>query len=404
MKPPLSDAVDFRQLELNALLEITKAINNNLPEESLYKIFHFTLRSNLIIKKLALFIFDHIWECKTHFGLQHPIANINLQIFDNHPQNSWIVNKGEYGDVVDEFDVLIPIAHKNRILAYIFADGDETFGEHAKKEKFNFIETVGNILMVAIENKRFGRKQLEQEALRKELEIAAQVQSMLFPKKLPSTEHFDFAATYIPHHSIGGDYYDYIKVDKNKFFVCIGDVSGKGVPAAIYMSNFQATLRTLVYQRLSLHDIVKQLNHLTKINTGGDYFVTFFIALINIENSSIEYVNAGHNAPILFNNDHLEFLEVGTTILGALDILPFINIGTLNYTTGTLLFMYTDGITETENSLGEAFEIQRITDFLQKDNLNLKDKHNSLINTLNDFKGSEMRYKDDITLFSCLLK
>lgn len=405
MQAQSSDSVDFRQLELNALLEITQAINNNLSEESLYKIFHFTLRSNLIIRKLALFVFETSWECKTYFGLDHPINNINLDILNNETRKSWILDKGQFGEVVDEFDVLIPIAHKNKTLAYIFADGDETFGELAKKEKFSFIETIGNILMVAIENKRFGRKQLEQEALRRELEIAAEVQSMLFPKKLPVTNEFEFAATYIPHHSIGGDYYDYIKVDKNKFFVCIGDVSGKGVPAAIYMSNFQATLRALVYQGLSLLNIVEQLNHLTRVNTGGDYFVTFFIALVDIPTKSIQYVNAGHNSPVLISNGNIEFLEIGTTILGALDKLPFINIGSLSFTNNSLLFMYTDGMSETENKYEESFEIDRITQFLiQNKDLSLKDQHIGLITELDNFKGSEMRYKDDITLFSCLLK
>jgi sigma-B regulation protein RsbU (phosphoserine phosphatase) len=103
-----------------------------------------------------------------------------------------------------------------------------------------FIQALSNIIIVAIENKKLARKQLEQEAFRKELEIASDVQQFLFPDKLPNTERLKMEASYLPHDLVGGDYYDFIPINKNQFLLCVADVSGKGIPAALMMSNFQA--------------------------------------------------------------------------------------------------------------------------------------------------------------------
>src|SRR5690606_33837514 len=147
----------------------------------------------------------------------------------------------------------------------------------------SFVQTFTSIIVVAIENKKLARKELEQEVFRKELEIAREVQSMLFPKELPDTDKVRAFASYLPHHTIGGDYYDYIQQDENNFLVCIADVSGKGIPASLLMSNFQASLRTLVRQTNDLKQIVNELNFVIKANAKGERFITFFVAAFDLQ-------------------------------------------------------------------------------------------------------------------------
>src|SRR5690606_29458738 len=125
----------------------------------------------------------------------------------------------------------------------VFVGGlDKNEDGSVDEDGLRFIQALSNIIIVAIENKKLAAKQLAQEAFRKELEIASDVQQYLFPESLPNTDILKVEASYLPHDIVGGDYYDYIPINKDQFLICIADVSGKGIGAALMMSNFQASL------------------------------------------------------------------------------------------------------------------------------------------------------------------
>jgi sigma-B regulation protein RsbU (phosphoserine phosphatase) len=395
---------EIKELELNALLEITQAINSNLPEESLYKIYNFTLRSNLNITKLALFVFDEDWQCKAHFGTKHPYYKIKLLPEFKTIQDITHLREFKHCEFT-EFDIIVPVAHKTTTLALVFVGGlDQYDVRYESEDGIRFIQALSNIIIVAIENKKLARKQLEQEALRKELEIARDVQQFLFPKKLPNTDVLKVEASYLPHDRIGGDYYDYIPMNKNQFLICVADVSGKGIPAALMMSNFQASLRTLVRQTPNLTDIVEALNYQVLENTKGEKFITFFAAIYDIRLKTMVYVNAGHNPPILWDRQHgIRLLEDGSTVLGAMDPLPFLNEGFLTDIDDFLIFCYTDGLTETTNEAGREFGVETLLKYFQNDHIytrDLKKIHEDIIVALDEFKGNK-GYHDDITILSC---
>lgn len=398
----LKKQVEKKELELNALLEITQAINSNLPEESLYKIFNFTLRSNLNLRKMALFVLDEVWNCKVHFGTQKNYAKTRLD--ERVKLIKSIHSMSEFDNCdFDEFDLVIPVAHKTDTLALVFIGKlDETLSEHEHAESLKFIQALSNIIIVAIENKKLARKQLEQEAFRKELEIASDVQQFLFPKKLPNTERLRVEASYLPHDRVGGDYYDYVPINKNQFLICVADVSGKGIPAALMMSNFQASLRTLLRQTPNLTEIVEALNYQVLENTKGEKFITFFGAVYDLSLNTMVYVNAGHNPPILYTpEDGIRLLEDGSTVLGAMHPLPFMNEGFITGLKNFTLFAYTDGLTETTNEAGQEFGLQSLQDyFTNNKEKDLKTIHQDIIVTLDGFKGRNS-YRDDITLLSC---
>lgn len=393
---------DIKDMELNALLEITQAINNNLPEDDLYKIYNFTLLANLNIKKLALYVLDDEWNCKVNYGtienfkkLSLPEAMLKIEAIT--PLNQLDLDGIE---PFREFEISIPIAHKNRKLALVLVDGNAS-PEHGAINT-NFIQALSNIIIVAIENKKLVRRQLEQEMIRRELAIAGNVQKFLFPKNLPNNATIKAAAFYQPHHSIGGDYYDLIEVGDRKFIFCIADVSGKGIPAALLMSNFQASLRTLLRKTIDLAEIVYELNRQIMNNAEGHHFITFFMGYFDCDANRLQYVNSGHIPPILIPKDGVgELLEKGSTVLGAFDKLPFLNIGVLEDLPDFLICTFTDGLTEISNEDGEEYGMERVYDLLANNPmLDPEEINEKIIGDLKTFKGNNS-YMDDITIFTC---
>ena len=400
----LKTKFEIKELELNALLEITQAINNNLSEESLYKIYNFTLRSNLNIRKLALFVLDEEWSCKVSFGTNKIFSKSHLLPEFKTIQDITHLKhfkKCEFS----VFDIIIPVTHKSTTLALVFVGGlEKDDPRYENEDGIKFIQALSNIIIVAIENKKLVRKQLSQESFRKELEIASDVQQFLFPDKLPDTSLLKIEASYLPHDMVGGDYYDYIPINKNQFLICVADVSGKGIPAALMMSNFQASLRTLLRQTPNIRDIVEALNFQVLENTKGEKFITFFAAIYDIRLRTMVYVNAGHNPPILIDRKNgLMLLEEGSTVLGAMHPLPFLNEGFITDIDDFLLFCYTDGVTETINEEGREFGTERLLDYFRSKDIMVKGLstiHQDIIVALDTFKGTR-GYHDDITILSC---
>ncbi|HCX22266.1 MAG: hypothetical protein CMB80_19335 [Flammeovirgaceae bacterium] len=393
----MPNSLDIRDLELNALLEITQAINNNLAEEDLYKIYRFTVLADLKVKQLALYVKDDNWECKVHFGTQSDWSKTFL------PQEFWDITTGR--SLTDKdgefsiFDEIIPVLHKDRLLAIIFVGGQEN-----QTSDSTFLRALTNIIIVAIENKKLARKQLQQEAYRKELEIAKRVQNFLFPKELPQTHRLKIEAVYLPHQDVGGDYYDYLTIDNDRFLVCVADVSGKGVPAALLMSNFQASLRTLVRKTQDPDEIVRELNHVITDSGNAENFITFFLGIYDFNEKTFEYVNCGHNPLFLVKKDEVIELNDGTTILGMFDPLPFLNTVKLENLDEFMFFGYTDGLTETFNKKDDQFGEERLKAFFE-DGLpeDINQLHTKIFKSLDDFR-QDTPYRDDITMLSCLVK
>ena len=394
--------LERKDLELNALLEVTQAINANKTEEELYKIFNFTIRANLQVKKLALYVYDERWSCKVNYGTKNNFIKQRLpEYFQTETHVSRI--DGLVHTEFAEFDCAIPVAHRAEVLAIVFVGGFDS--EHSTYEdSVKFIQALSNITLVAIENKKLARKQLEQESLRKELEIASDVQQFLFPEKLPNTERLKLEASYLPHDMVGGDYYDFIPINKNQFLICVADVSGKGIPAALMMSNFQASLRTLLRQTPNLREIIEALNFQVMENAKGEKFITFFAAIYDLQLKTMVYVNAGHNPPLLVKTDgEIMLLEEGSMVLDAVPELPFINEGFLTNLDDFLLFLYTDGLTETVNESEKDFGQESLMNYFSNPAnrvKNLSTIHQDLIVALDAHKGRNP-YHDDITILSC---
>ena len=392
----------IKDIKLNSLLEITKAINNNFSTEQLLQIFEDVLENQLNIGKLVLFSNENEkgWKCILKYGVGAEYNEINVER-DLLPITEIGTINFSKKQLNKAFEIVVPVYHKSQPLAYVLIGDLEDKVEVSPAIKhLPFVQTLTSIIVVAIENKKLAKENIRQAALRRELELASEMQSMLFPSQLPRDNKLDTAAFYLPHQQVGGDYYDFIWLNENECAFCVADVSGKGVAAALLMSNFQANLRILFNHTTSLTELVKELNTKVMASAKGEKFITLFIAKYNLITRTLTYVNAAHNPPLIATENSISSLKIGCTGLGMFDEITKIKEGIVNITPGTTIVCYTDGLVELENDNSEDFGMDSLKEIIKKNpKLDMKSLNKLIMETIITYKQSKP-YIDDIALFS----
>jgi sigma-B regulation protein RsbU (phosphoserine phosphatase) len=214
---------------------------------------------------------------------------------------------------------------------------------------------------------------VEQETLRRDLALAAEVQKRLLPTSVPSGSVAEFAAISVPARSIGGDYYDFIQVGDQRIGIALADVSGKGIAAALIMSAVQASLRLIASDDdISLPRLAAKMNEFLYRTTPGNKYATFFYALVDADQRQLRYVNAGHNPPYLVratadpaDEAHMQELTVGGAVVGMLPGLSY-EEAVLDLQAGDVLLAFTDGVSEAHNPVGAEFGEERIKAVLRE--------------------------------------
>lgn len=392
--------LNLKQLQINRILTITQAINNNVSAKGLYDMYNSFLSWEMGVKKMALMVKeDEEWTCASFIGVEEDL--IKLDISEELAKHQRIKNLDEEKDhpLIGQFDIVIPVLHKETAIAYTFIGG---FSENEDMyNKVQFITTITNIIAVAIENKRLFRRQLEQEGLKREMELASEMQRMLIPSSLPTEQAYEMASIYKPKLGVGGDYFDYLELEDGKLAFCIADISGKGVAAALLMANFQANFHSLILKRSRLDTFVRELNQSLFRITKGEKFLTFFIAEYDPKTQLMSYVNAGHNPPVMAMNDEVHLLTQGCTILGSFIELPEVEVGQISLTHDATILTFTDGLTDLRNDKGDYFDEEQLQDFVQTNSsLNAEGFNTSLMNKIEQFIG-ENTYPDDFTVLTC---
>ena len=392
--------IELKDIKLQALLEITNAINSNLPIEQLLNLFSFILKEQLGFKKFILLHHQEEWNCLVKTGYKGKIELKEVEKdFERFKEITLV--ESSTNTIIKEFQAIVPVFHLNKALAYLLISSSSVSHE-LEPSHFSFTQTLANIIAVAIENQRLVKQNIIKERISKDLEVASEMQKLLFPSELPSNRKMDLSASYIPRHAIGGDYYDFIPLGDEEYIICIADVSGKGISAALLMANFQATIRTLFkYQRFEMTFLMEELNKKVMKSTKGEKFITFFIAHYNAHTRKMKYVNAGHNQPFLLHGRKITALNEGCIGLGMLDELPYVNVGKLTLSPNTTFVLYTDGVVELENKDGEHFGVNRLIDNVKAySTLKMEDMNNILFSKLDEWKG-ELNFVDDTAVFSC---
>ena len=303
-----------------------------------------------------------------------------------------------------DYQLAIPVLRQQQRVAYFFVGG--LLPDSNLEALAAFLSSLANLLIGAVENRRLGQQRILDAAVRREIEIAQQVQNLLFPSHLPNDQDLTVERSYLPHAEMGGDYYDVVEVDADHVLLCVADVSGKGVPASLLMSNFQAGLRTLLRQGADLATIVPELNHLLFRNSGGEKFITAFLGLYHRRTRRLQFVNAGHNDPMLISDQGpVQYLKAGTVMLGIIEHLPGLEVGEVQVLPQSMLFLYTDGLTEVFDQHGAEFGEEGVLRTLQRNRyLSLARLHQELLADIKKANVNGEKFADDVTILSCRFK
>lgn len=396
------DRLKMSKFKLDALLDITLSINANLPTAELLRKYESILRDELGIDKILLFKYGEQWEPLLNSGFPESLkASVDVE-------NDLLCFREIQTEVVQKHfravDFIIPVLHNNEPSAYVLIGDIDEEGEGMSPliKHLNFIQTISGIIVVAIENQRLFRESLRQEALRRELELAARMQMMLIPDntRLPSDNLIRAKGFYYPHYEVGGDYYDFMQLSENVAGFCIADVSGKGMSAALLMSNFQASLRALFTAGASLEELIRTLNTLVVTNSAGERFITLFIARYNTETRELEYINAAHNPPVIINTrtGQSSLLRQSCVGVGMLDEIPCVRTETLTLKNPTKIICYTDGLSELKDDGGRDYGIAPLVKHFPNGKP-LAENIESLIRDI-DISSNNQRLFDDVSILA----
>lgn len=391
------------QDRLNILLDLAQTINEEHSVEELLAEFESVLLEQLEVGKVLVFTYHNIvWKNVLSSGVcEEELANIDVE--RDLKQYTQIENiTVSHPTQLKGFDAVIPLFHRHNCIGYVLiGDVDEEHqGISPTIKHLKLIQIISNLIIVFIENKKMQTALLEQEAMKKEMELASRIQNQLVPKndQLPVSNKYNISVYYKPQFEVGGDYYDFIKLSNNVLGFCIADVSGKGIAASLVMSNFQAVFRALFSTRINLKTLIHQLNDKVNESANNEKFITMFLAKYNTLTRKLSYVNAGHLPPLLFDRakDKLVNLDKGCIGLGMLDEIPSIEIGKVKVAKGSKFVAFTDGLVELEN--GDQIEsgLEHIEDILSnKDSFDTNMKEIKTLITQHMQEGSVF---DDVTI------
>ncbi|GAB4322577.1 MAG: hypothetical protein Kow0074_14260 [Candidatus Zixiibacteriota bacterium] len=260
-----------------------------------------------------------------------------------------------------------PIRGKDDVVGCVVIVNKLTGGNFTERES-DLLAKLVSFASVAVENARLLAESLEKQRLEQELSLAADVQRTLVPQAQLNVCGATVDSLYIPARRVGGDYFDVLPGPGESFFLAIGDVSSKGVPAALLMTAARSVVRAAARRTGSVADIVNEINRVVcdDLTEQKEMFITFFLALIDPQAKTITYSNAGHLPPLLrrVHDGRIDQLGQGGVFLGQFDDFQYIE-STVSYQPGDRLLGYTDGIIEAANKKGELFGRKRLEEFLK---------------------------------------
>ncbi len=293
--------------------------------------------------------------------------------------------------------VCVPLIAKSELIGILTV--------YNKKRGLSFSEEDQRLLSIIsaqsaqiVENARLYEEEEALFRVQEEIKLASQIQNDLLPNKFPEISGYDIAGKSVPAQLIGGDYFDFIQIVDSRLAVCLGDVSGKGLPAAMLMSNLQATVRSQAYLDASAKDCTQRSNKLLFHNTDLGKFVTFFYGILDAEAHKLCFSNAGHDNPFLLKKDSEPLrLKTGGIVLGFVEDVPF-EQESISVEKGDILVVFSDGITEAMNENEEEFGEDRLVEAVtsKRDDSAIGIIEN-VMNEANRHAGS-MSQMDDMTI------
>jgi len=259
----------------------------------------------------------------------------------------------------------VPLQTKDRIIGLIYVDSPFVLREFTKDD-LSLLTVMANIAAIRVEGARLAEVEQAERIMKRDLSQAAEIQRGILPEKAPDVPGLDLAGVNTPCRTVGGDYYGFFPYSGGRVALALGDVSGKGMPAALMVMAFEARLRVLAEDPGSAASLVQRLNKVTCANCPSNRFITFFFGILDRAKGELSFANAGHNPPIVVRTSgKVEMLEGGGPVLGVLDIAPY-NEDHTKFGPGDLLVIYSDGVTEANSTAEEEYGEERLIEVLQQ--------------------------------------
>ena len=298
-------------------------------------------------------------------------------------------------------ELLLPLAVKDRLLGFLSL-GPKLSEEPYSAGEMQLLQSVAAQTGLALENTRLteavAAEVAQRERLNRELEIAREVQQRLFPQGVPAIPGLEYAGKCRPASSVGGDYYDFVSMCDGRVGIAIGDISGKGVPAALLMASLQASLRGLAISNPpALSTLMENLNRLIYDASPSNKYATFFYGVYDPNTREFSYVNGGHNPPMIFRGAEVLRLEAGGPVVGLFGPARYTQ-SSVQLQSGDTLLLFTDGISEAMNNNDEEFDETRLIDALHSANgMRAPELIDHIMQACDDFAAGAPQH-DDMTL------
>lgn len=399
---------------LESLVDASRVLNSTLDLEELLTLFMEVATRELRADRSTLYLVDEknqeLWSMITQgpemVEIRLPIGQgiagkvaatgeiINIDDPYNDPRFYREIDK-QTGYITRNI-LCMPMRNKEAEIIGVMQILNKFSGPFNQDDEF-YLENLSLQASIAVENAKLHKEALERRRLEAELKLAFQIQMNLLPDVDPQLKGYSISGLNVPCLEVGGDYYDFISL-AGKLGIAIGDVCGKGIPASLIMANLQAALRVLAPTSNSPGDIVDKINKLLQSASTPNKFITFFYSLLDLEQKTLVYTNAGHNPPIVLREgNQVELLSTESLILGAFHdaVYPEKEIG---LESGDMVIFYTDGITETANNHNEQFGEERLIELVRTHRLKpVTEIKDIIMKSLATFSKTRS-YFDDVTL------
>lgn len=371
------------------LNELSDSVRSMIESQTLLKTVADRIAQTLHVPRITVLLCENGvyhsvyalgYNSRTEVAFQPAAATVGVLRRQSEPArvypedaNSWLYTSKEM--TPDERNVLtqlqseliLPLAVKDNLLGFISLSSKRSEEPYSASD-VRLLKSVATQTGLALENSQLtaaiAREVAQRERLNRELEIAREVQQRLFPQSRPPVPGLEYAGHCRPALGVGGDYYDYFLLagSNGKLALTIGDISGKGIGASLMMASLQASLRAQTLEpHIDLAQIIGRINHLLYEASEAHRYATFFYAEYEPESRTLNYVNAGHNPPMLFRcGEKVPIrLEAGGAVIGMLPTCPY-NQASLRLAIGDIFVAYTDGISEAMNDNDEEFGEDRL--------------------------------------------
>jgi serine phosphatase RsbU (regulator of sigma subunit) len=408
------------ELKYRVLLELSQRISRTLDLPVVLDDLIQALRSAIAYDAAGVFVLNRAVPLLRRAD-PNVIAGMVQKGFDAPPADDPMLRSGKgiighvihSGEVVNARDVrldpryvpgraatrselAVPIVSEAGVIGCLNVESDRPAAFSAADAEL--LEFFASAAAVSIEKALLHRQVLEKQRIEDQLKVAREVQSGLLPGAPPDLPGYDIAAVALPTGAIGGDYYDYVPLDRERLGLVVADVSGKGIPAALIMATFRAALRTEMRRHADIPAVAAQLNRVVMESRDASRFVTAVCGVLDRASGRFTYVNCGHNPPLLLRaSGGAESLQKGGPALGIFGDEGF-EAGSVGLDPGDSLVLFTDGVVEPADDRDAEFGVERLAAAIREAaGRPAADALRSVIDATRAFSGRD-EYDDDFTL------